>query len=127
MPNKIKYKVSVSIFKALYMARMKAVGFSVSVTTKKKYAEYIEGYLTKDQALKMAMRLATSTNKVEIDREYEKIYPDGEIEPHSKPYGVLKMVKRKAGNAYVLQTFDAYGWDSYTYDVMPDGRLKNRR
>lgn len=106
---------------------MKAVGFSVSIRTSKTNSRYIEGYLTKEQALQMAMRLATTSNKVEIDREYEKILRDGEIEPHSRPFGVVKKVKRKAGYAYTLQTFDAYGWDSWTYDIMPDGKLKNRR
>lgn len=105
----------------------KAVGFSVSVTTAKKRSEYIEGHLTKEQALKMAMRLATTSNKVEIDREYEKIDRDGEVEPHSRPFGVVKKVKRKSGYAYVIQTFDAYGWESWTYDLMPDGKMKNRR
>ena len=105
----------------------KAVGYSVSVTTAKKRSEYIEGYLTKEQALKMAMRLATTSNKVEIDREYEKIDRDGEVEPHSRPFGIVKKVKRKSGYAYVIQTFDAYGWESWTYDLMPDGKMKNRR
>lgn len=105
----------------------KAIGFTVSVTTKKKRSDFIEGNLTKDQALQMAMRLATTSNKIEIDREYEKTDRYGEIELHSKPYGIVKMVKRKSGYAYVIQTFDAYGWESWTYDLMPDGKMKNRR
>lgn len=106
---------------------MKAVGYSVSVTTSKKRSDYRAGYLTKEQALKLAMRLCTTSNKIEIEREYEKIDKEGEIEPHSRPFGVVKKVKRKSGYAFVIQTFDAYGWDSWTYDLMPDGKMKNRR
>ena len=105
----------------------KAVGFSVSVTTAKKRSEYIEGYLTKEQALKMAMRLATTSNKIEIDREYEITDRDGNIDSYTRPFGIVKKVKRKTGYAYVIQTFDAYGWESWTYDLMPDGKMKNRR
>ena len=43
----------------------KAVGYSVSITTAKKRSDYIEGYLTKEQALKLAMKLATTSNKIE--------------------------------------------------------------
>jgi len=106
---------------------MKAVGFSVSVSTAKKRSNYIEGYLTKEQALKLAMKLATTSNKVEIDKEYEKTDRYGDVESHSRPFGVMKKVKRKSGYAYVLQTFDSYGWESYTYDVTPDLKLRNRR
>lgn len=106
---------------------MKAVGFSISVSTAKKRSNYIEGYLTKEQALKLAMKLATTSNKVEIDKEYEKTDRYGDVESHSRPFGVVKKVKRKSGYAFVIQTFDAYGWDSWTYDLLPDGRMKNRR
>lgn len=105
----------------------KAVGYSVSVTTAKKRSDYRAGYLTKEQALKLAMKLATTSNKIEIDREYEKTDRYGDTEAHSRPFGVVKKVKRKSGYAFVIQTFDAYGWDSWTYDLMPDGKMKNRR
>lgn len=105
----------------------KAIGFSVSVSTAKKRSNFIDGSLTKEQALKLAMKLATTSNKVEIDREYEKIDREGEIELHSRPFGVVKKVKRKSGYAFVIQTFDAYGWESWVYDLLSDGRMKNRR
>lgn len=101
----------------------KSVGFCVSVTTPKKRSSYIQGYLTKEQALKLALKLLTTSNKVEIDREYEL----GDDESDSRPFGVLKKVKRKDGYAVVIQTFDAYGFESWTYDVTKDGRFRNRR
>lgn len=106
---------------------MMAVGFSVSISTAKKRGYFVDGGLTKEQALKLAMKLATTSNKVEIDREYEKTDRYGDVEPHSRPFGVVKKVKRKSGYAFVIQTFDAYGWESWTYDLLPDGRMKNRR
>ena len=105
----------------------KAMGYSVSITTSKKKSDSLEGYLTKDQALKLAMKLATTSNKIEIDKEYEKTDRYGDTEADSRPFGVVKKVKRKSGYAFVIQTFDAYGWDSWTYDLMPDGKMKNRR
>lgn len=105
----------------------KAVGFSVSVSTGRNRSRYIDGYLTKEQALQRAMSLCTTYNKVEIDREYETIAKDGEIEGHSRPFGIVKKVRRKSGYAYIIQTFDAYGWESWTYDLMPDGKMRNRR
>lgn len=105
----------------------KAVGYSVSVVTKtKRYGEYLKGYLTKEQALKLAMQVATTSNKVEIDREYE-ITRYGDVEADSRPYGVMQKVKRKSGYVYVLKTVDSYGWESWTYDVTPDLKLRNRR
>lgn len=109
------------------MARSKSIGYSVSISTKSKRSSYVEGGLSKEQAMMMAMSLATSTNKIEIDKEYEKTDRYGDVEYDSRPYGILKMVKRKSGKTFVLQTFDAYGWESWTYDVKPDGTLKNRR
>lgn len=109
------------------MNMRKAVGFCVSITTPKKRSQYIDGYLTKEQALRRAMSLATSSTKVEIDREYEITDRYGDVESDQRPYGVMKKVKRKNGYAYVLQTFDAYGWESWTYDVTPDLKLRNRR
>ena len=106
---------------------MKAVGYSVSVTTSKKRSDYREGYLTKEQALKMAIRLATTSNKIEIDKEYEKTDRYGDVEADSRPFGVVKKVKRKNGYAFIIQTYDAQGWESWTYDLMPDGKMKNRR
>lgn len=105
----------------------KAIGFTVSITTNKKRADFIKGNLKRDEALALAMRLCTTSNKVEIDREYEKTDRYGDIDYDSKPYGVMKKVKRKTGYAYVLKTFDSYGWDSWTYDVTPDLKLRNRR
>lgn len=106
----------------------KAVGYSVSVVTKaKRYGSYLKGYLTKEQALKLAMQVATTSNKVEIDREYEITDRYGDVEGDSRPYGVMQKVKRKSGYAYVLKTFDSYGWESWTYDVTPDLKLRNRR
>lgn len=106
---------------------MKAIGFTVSVTKSKTRSDFIDGHLTREQALMLAMKLANTSNKVEIDREYEKTDRYGDIELHSRPFGVVKKVKRKSGYAFVIQTFDAYGWDSWTYDLMPDGKMKNRR
>lgn len=110
----------------------KAVGFSVSATTKKKRGEYIEGGLTKEQALARAMLLSTTSKIAEIDREYEITDRYGEIDYDSKPFGFVKKVKRKDGYAYVLHTYDAYGFESWTYDIVLDKKthkfsLRNRR
>ena len=104
------------------MASWKAVGYCVSVTTAKKRSSYVQGYLTKEQALKLALKLLTTSNKIEIDKEYQK---DDEFD--SRPFGVMKKVKRKDGYAVVIQTFDAYGFESWVYDVTKDGRFRNRR
>lgn len=109
------------------MNMRKAVGFSVSVSTAKNGSRFIDGYLTKEQALQRAMSLATTSNKVEIDREYEITYRDGEIDGDSRRYAVVTKVRRKNGYAYVIKTYDSYGWASWTYDLMPDGKMKNRR
>lgn len=106
----------------------KAVGYSVEVHTKtKRHGAYLQGYLTKDQALRLAMQVATTSNKVEIDREYEITDRYGDMEADSKIYGIMQKVKRRTGYAYVLRTFDSYGFESWTYDVTPDLKLRNRR
>ena len=110
----------------------KAIGFSVSATTRTKRSSYVEGGLTKEQALARAMLLATTSKTAEIDREYEITDRYGEIDYDSKPFGIVKKVKRKSGYAYTLHTFDAYGFESWTYDIVLDKRthkfnLKYRR
>lgn len=109
----------------------KATGFEVSIVTgiktKKPYIRFVDGNLTKEKALDMAMALATTSNQIQIERGYDVIDRYGDIECESKPYGVVKKVKRTNGYAYVIQTFDNYGWESYTYDLLPGGKMTRRR
>lgn len=110
----------------------KAVGFSVDKLTKVKGRKYpkstfIDGGMTKEKALQLAMRICTSTASAEIDREYEITDKNGDIEYDSKIYGIVKQVKRKSGIAYTITLYDKDGWESYTYDLKADGRMTNRR
>ena len=109
----------------------KATGFEVSIVTgaktKRPKYQFIDGNLTKEKALNMAMALATTSNQIQIDRGYDLIDRYGDIECDSKPYGVVKKVKRTNGYAYVIQTFDSDGWESYTYDLLPGGKMTRRR
>lgn len=109
----------------------KDLGYSLTTygrgKTGYKTRKYVEGMLTKEQALRKAVKLCTSTNLVDIDKEWETVDRYGESEEHSRTFGTVHMVKRKTGNAYVIQTFDKDGWESYTYDLKADGKMTNRR
>ncbi len=109
----------------------KATGYEVSVVTgaktKRPKYEFIDGHLDKDKALQLAMRLATTSNEVQIDKGYDIIDRYGDIECDSKPYGIVKKVKRTKGYAYTIQTFDSDGWESYKYDLLPNGKMTKRR
>lgn len=109
----------------------KATGYEVSIVTgantKRPNYRFIDGHLTKEKALDMAMSLATTSNQIQIDRGYDIIDKYGDIECDSKPYGIVKKVKRAKGYAYTIQTFDSDGWESYKYDLLPNGKMTKRR
>lgn len=107
------------------------LGYSVSTygrgKTGWKTLKHIDGGLTKEQALKKAMKLCTSTNLVDIDKEWETTNRYGDTEEHSRLIGTVHSVTRKTGKAFIIQTYDKDGWESYTYDLKADGRMTNRR
>ena len=110
----------------------KATGFCVQVVKPRKKLwtqyDYVKGGMTKEQALKMAVLMVTSSNPIEISKEYDIIDRSGDIiDNDMTPYGIVKKVKRKDGYAYTIQLFDKDGWETYKYDLHPNGRMTNRR